>query len=239
MAKRVLMYGGAKKVGDNSAFYYASLNVKKDYKSDMEIESIFLEIESIFLDNGAIQIQEYLSKQPNNSIQSLDIFCHDSYFALFLRKGASMSKTIENLKPSNLYLGTKSKIAGSLDTFFDSGEFNDSKDQRLISDLNLNAFTNSCKIEIHGCSTSMVIGNFCENLSEALYRAGKLRSVVIGHPDKANPNITGKAKFSNEEQDYRHGEREIHHNGKSILTVNTKGRIQPSVINEALNKVAK
>lgn len=150
-----------------------------------------------------------------------------------------MNENIQSPKPSNLYLGAKSKVMGSTDSFFRTLEFNEPKDQRLISDLNLNAFTTACKIEIHGCSTSLAIGNICENLSEALYRAGKLRSVVIGHPDEANPNITGKVPYKNEEQDYRHGIREIHHNGKMILEVTSKGRITATTINTALDKVSK
>ena len=48
---------------------------------------------------------------------------------------------------------------------------------------------------------------------EILYEAGKEESVVIGHSEKANPNING-SKTTIKQQDYRHGKRQIFNNGK-------------------------
>lgn len=55
------MYGGAKSKIDNSAFYYASLNVQKDYANDMAIKSIFVS-------NSAYQNASEVNKRAGNSI---------------------------------------------------------------------------------------------------------------------------------------------------------------------------
>jgi len=45
---------------------------------------------------------------------------------------------------------------------------------------------------------------------------------VIGHADKANPNIKGGGEKLSE-QDYRHGRRVVFHNGKVTRATNQKG----------------
>ena len=133
---------------------------------------------------------------------------------------------------SSLYIGKGLRLVWGWEL---SGE------DKVLSDIDYSKFTNSCKIEIHGCLTAGTIpgfpflDNFCEDLSEYLYKAGKENSVVIGHSTKANPNINGD-KTKNEEQDYRHGKRKVFNNGNVILEVVKKGRITGLEIKEALNK---
>lgn len=67
---RLLLWGGARKSADNNAFYYASLNVKKDYGNDGEI--IHQSVDT------AKAIVDLINAQEDNSIQSIDFFCHGS-----------------------------------------------------------------------------------------------------------------------------------------------------------------
>ena len=121
-----------------------------------------------------------------------------------------------------------------ISTYIESrGLDRDYSDQYDIGELQLSAFTNACKIEIHGCSTAVGKSNFCSELSRALYKSGKKRSVVIGHQSKANPNINGN-NTTNSQQDYRHGTRAIFHNGVLKKTVTQSGRISSNVINQAM-----
>ncbi|NOQ75850.1 MAG: hypothetical protein GQ574_27845 [Crocinitomix sp.] len=45
-----------------------------------------------------------------------------------------------------------------------------------------------------------------------------------------------RGKTKNEDQDYRHGERIIYHNGKVLFKTHQKGRIRSGQINRALKK---
>lgn len=220
---RLLMYGGAKKSSDNNAFYFAAQNVQKDYNNDMCIYSVFLT-------EGAKQIATYIKNQPDNSIQSLDIFCHGNQTGIYFEFGVSMTKDVESAKRSILYQTRTQRISNYISSF---GIDRDYSDQYDIGKLKLSAFANACKIEIHGCSTAIGSSNFCSEFSSALYKAGKKRSVVIGHQSKANPNINGK-NTANAQQDYRHGTRAIFHNGVLKKIVTQSGRISSSVINQAI-----
>ncbi|ENW92731.1 hypothetical protein [Acinetobacter dispersus] len=226
---RLLIYGSARKASDNSAFMYASKNVAADYKKDLPIKSYFLQ-------QGANELIEIIASQPDNSIQSLDIFCHGSPDGIYFILGASMTETFtekevrsKNL-PSNLYRSMFVMV-----NMWSPIGSNNFTNQHRISNLKLSAFTNESKIEIHGCSTASTKSgddNFCSALSKELYNAGKKRSVVIGHATKANPNIGGTTEIK--KQDYRHGTRAIYNNSKLLTTVKTDGRISANVIRSAL-----
>lgn len=225
---RLLLHGGARSSSDNSAFYFASLNVIKDYGNSGKIirKSI----------DTARQIIDIINEQENDSIQSLDIFAHGGPGGIFLIKGASVNTDIakddveENNLNSSLYVGEIVK------SFYGSDKNDDS---RTVKKINFSKFTVNSKIELHGCQTCydmLILDNICEELSELLYQAGKTESVVIGHKDKANPNINGDGPMTNSQQDYRHGTRCLFNNGNAILTTTKKGRITASEINDALQK---
>lgn len=235
--KRLLLYGGAKKAADNSAFYYASLNVMKDYGKDGVIIRKAVDT--------AKKIIDLIEEQEDNSIQSLDIFCHGSQVGLYFIKGASIYKDITSEEVEKQKLNSPLAI-GSFNNIFNR---NLSGEDRLISDINYNKFTYSAKIEIHGCNTGAsidwfsIINNICQDLSENLYDAGKENTVVIGHSTEANPNLPTTKRKKNEtdkewnkrkieEQDYRHGERKVYNNGRVILTTKEQGRITAKDINE-------
>ena len=221
---RLMMIGGAVKASDNSAFNFASKNVASDYKNDLPVKKFQIS-------NGAKTIVSAIASQLTNTIQSLDIFCHGDHDGIYFIIGSSLEKNVENYikkqLASNLYASkSRSLIMG----FYDNG--NKIKNQYAISDLNLKAFTNESKVEIHGCNTGSGENCFASEFSKQLYKVGKIKSVVIGHASKANPNIDGTTSIK--EQDYRHGIRIIFHNGKAIKKVTSSGRISADIIRSAL-----
>ena len=239
--KRLLLYGGARKASDNSSFYYASLNVKKDYGNDGEFihEPV----------NTAKSLVDIINRQEDNSIQSLDVFCHGSEVALYFIKGSSINNNITEEEVEEKDLHSPLAIGRTTNAI---SNWNLSGDERLISDIDYNKFTTAAKIEIHGCNTAAVVrvafwlDNLCEDLSENLYDAGKTNSVVIGHSTKANPNLPttkirkGESEKAwnirkNKEQDYRHGKRKVYNNGECILTTKKQGRITAEEIRNALS----
>lgn len=226
--KRLVIYGGARALGDNGAFLHASKNVIKDYKNDLPIKSVFMK-------SGIKQLIEALEEQSENTVQSLDIFCHGSQLGLYTVMKASLdhSLTAEFVHDENL----ASNIYRDWNTKQDQWRLFGSSDWSnlyTISDLNLKAFTNESKIEIHGCNTARNgdTNTFSALLSKALYKEGKKRSVVIGHADYTNPNIGGTKEIS--KQDYRHGLRIIYNNGKVIAETKVSGRISANFVKNAL-----
>ena len=223
---RVVIYGGAVKASDNSAFKFASKNVVADYKNDLPVKNYFIL-------NGANTVISVLETQQENSVQSLDLFCHGDPNAVYFVIGASLEKNVENKNrdpiASNIY---KTKFTSNFRGFWDDEK--KIKNQYAISHLKLSAFTNESKVEIHGCNTGKGDDCFASELSKQLFDAGKTSSVVIGHASKANPNIDGTTSVT--KQDYRHGTRIIYHNGKAIKTITSSGRIAASVIKSALGK---
>ena len=86
---RLVIYGGAVKASDNSAFKFASKNVVTDYKNDLPVKNYFIL-------NGANTIVSILETQLENSVQSLDLFCHGDPNAVYFVIGASLDKNVEN-----------------------------------------------------------------------------------------------------------------------------------------------
>lgn len=225
---RLVIYGGARKSGDNSAFFHASKNVIKDYKNDLPVKSVFMK-------NGIKDLLDTINNQPEDSVQSLDIFVHGSEYGLYTVIGSSLEKSISekdvnsmNLE-SNIYINLNRKIY----QWSPTGQKN-WNNLYTLSDINYKVFTKESKIEIHGCHTAFDGANdtLCAVLSKYLYDAGKLRSVVIGHTDYANPNRGGTKEIS--KQDYRHEERAIYNNGRLIAKTRLEGRIPPSFIKSKL-----
>ena len=44
---RLVLYGGARSLGDNGAFFHASKNVIADYKNDLPVKSYFISKEAL------------------------------------------------------------------------------------------------------------------------------------------------------------------------------------------------
>ncbi len=223
---RLIIYGGARKSGDNSAFLHASKNVIKDYKNDLPIKNYFI-------NNGSKSVINALAAQEDNTVQSLDLFCHGDPDGVYYVLGASLDKTItregvfQGKLASNIY---KTVIMAAWRGFdFDGNQI---KNQAAISSLKFSVFTEKSKIEIHGCNTGRGDDCFASELSLQLYKAGKKQSVVIAHATSANPNIDGTTTIS--EQDYRHGTRIIYYKGKAVKTITSSGRISANTIREVV-----
>lgn len=206
-----MFYGGARKVGDNASFYYASLNVLKDYKKYYPNDSFIHE----FVDS-AKTIVDKINEQDIESIVSLDLFFHGSKWGLYMYKGASMYKEllINDVEEKNLNASLYASKTSSFITAYDVHQ-----EKRTIYDIDFNKFiSKGAVIEIHGCESGgdlCVIDSISKNLSEEIPQG-----YVIGHITKANPNIdnTKDSKM----QDYRHGARAIWQNGKIIRKTTQK-----------------
>ena len=97
----------------------------------------------------------------------------------------------------------------------------------LIGEINFSRFASNAKVELHGCKTAGTesdTDNITADFSVRLATAGKAASIVIGHADKANPNINGGGE-KNSEQDYRHGQRVIFSKGKIVKVTKQKGHL--------------
>ncbi len=161
-----------------------------------------------------------INGNKENSVSSLDIFCHGTPY--------SLNFSVKENENCGLVTGFVAK--GMLSIYYSSwedGVYSFSADSRYVTDINFNVFSSDARIQIHGCNTArgtMPGDTLVESIPKELYSAGKERSYVIGHTDKSNPNING-SNTSIKQQDYRHGERSIYSNGKLLEKTNHTGLI--------------
>lgn len=219
---RFLFHGGTREknadgsirnigIAHNGAFYFAAQNVINDYKSG--------EKRSIKITTAADMVRKINTCSPK-SVASLDVFCHGTPY--------SLNFSIKENESCGLVTGWMAKQ--SLRVYYstwDDGIYNFSSDSRYVSDIDFKVFTDDARIQIHGCNTargSMPGNTLVEEFSEQIYNAGRKKAYVIGHTDKSNPNING-SKTTIKQQDYRHGERSIYHNGRLLKTTQKKGII--------------
>lgn len=236
---RIILYGGAIKAGDNKGFKGAAENILTDYINDSK-DTLCCYI--TMLTGGGEQIVEYIKNQPKDSIQSLDIITHGTPMSLEMIIGSALNKNATDYQLSRIFRTHLLQLDASRKDL----TLNPISKQYDIGDLDLDRFTNACKIEIHGCSTGGEENNFARTLSIALYEAGKKRSVVIAHPEKVSGNIidipydkNGNFNLPFFQYDYRHGKRILYHNGVVLHTFTKKGRLTATDINQHLNKVVK
>ncbi|EIC8293378.1 TPA: hypothetical protein N2G40_003203 [Salmonella enterica] len=207
----LLFYGGALKVGDNSAFEFSAKNVRKDYMKYFPNDSIIFEFIS-----SAKTMVDIINNQKKGNVASLDLFFHGSKWGLYMYKGSSMNKTlsVDDVSNNNLNAG----LYGGFTTGLTSTDA--SEEKRTIDDIDFSVFIDSgAIIEIHGCESGgdlIFIDSISKNLSEKIPNG-----YVIGHTTKAYPNINDTKV--NEEQDYRHGERAIWKNGTVIKKTTKQG----------------
>lgn len=211
--KRMIFYGGAKQSSHNATFLNAANNTNKDYGADKVKTEDFIAIKS------AATIVDKINDQSENTVQSIDIFCHGGRDELYFAHK-------EWAGDNDLYKNQKEE---SKDANY---PWNDSK---TLNDIDYSVFTNNAKIEIHGCNTGSYDEGkdspFAEVLSKKLKDAGKTKVVVVAHVDSANPNMHKSLKGD----DYRHGGRRIFHNGKELFFTRKEGRITGAEINKHLN----
>jgi hypothetical protein len=210
---RLIFYGGAKTSSHNSSFQFAAKNVKKDY-SDGNVLLLYAKSGKYIVDT--------INGYGENEIQSIDFISHQGVKGVYIIFGSSTDKSIssDDVESKNLNAG----LYGSKTLLLSASD--DHSDIDVINRIEYSNFTKTAKIEFHGCDTDtmIIIDSIAENFSDYLYSNSKDKAVVIAHTKKANPNINGSTT-TNEQQDYRHGERVVIHNGKVKHTTSKKGRI--------------
>ena len=221
---RLLLWGGAATPGDNSAFEWATRNVIKDYKASDKTSTI--EQHRILV---AKDIVRYINQHENDSIRSLDIFTHGGMQALYLTTAdPDTNKALRYVLHNSSLYRTRTRMILNAAGWTDGSA--------LVGEIDFSKFATNAKVELHGCQTAGTESdddNITADLSTRLAGAGKTASIVVGHADKANPNINGGGEKNNE-QDYRHGQRVIFSKGK-IVKVTTQKR---HLIERDLEKLA-
>lgn len=213
---RLLLWGGAAVPGDNSAFEWAARNVVKSYQASDKGSFAFVNQKILV----AAAIVATVNRHEDDSVRSLDIFTHGGPQALYLTTASPDTNKLLRyvLHNSSLYRSRAKMILNAAGW---------TEGSALVSDINFSRFTDDARIELHGCKTADAesdADNIAADLSKRLHAAGKKSATVIGHADKANPNIKGGGeKF--EEQDYRHGQRVIFWNGKVVKITKQAGHI--------------
>ena len=219
---RFLFHGGTREknpdgsvrnvgIAHNGAFYFAAQNVASDYTNG--------EKRSIKITTAADMVKK-INACPVKSVASLDVFSHGTPY--------SLNFSIKENENCGLVTGWMAKQGlRAYYSSWDDGIYNFSSDSRYVSDIDFKVFTDDARIQIHGCNTargSMPGNTLVEEISEQIYKSGRKKAYVIGHTDKSNPNING-SKTTIKQQDYRHGERSIYHNGKLLKKTTKKGII--------------
>lgn len=209
--KRLIFYGGSK--SHDGVFKRAADNVNNDYSKSDKVKK-----EDFILIKTAKTIVDKINSEEDNIVQSIDVFCHGGRDELYFSHN-------EMWGDNDLYKNQKEESADA-NYWWNSS--------RTLNDINYNVFTNTVKIEIHGCTTGSYDEGkdspFAEVFSKHIYNAGKTKSIVIAHGTKSNPNMHKTLKGD----DYRHGFRRIFHNGKQLFTTRKEGRITASEINKHL-----
>lgn len=212
---RLLLWGGAATPGDNSAFEWATRNVIKDYKAADKTSVI--EQHRILV---AQDIVSHINRQEDDSIKSVDIFTHGGMQALYLTTAdPNTSKALRYVLHNSSFYRSRARMILNAAGW--------TKGSALISEIKFSKFVANAKVELHGCKTAGTDSdddNITADFSAHLANAGKAASIVIGHADKANPNINGGGE-KNDEQDYRHGQRIIFNNGKIVKVTKQKGHL--------------
>jgi hypothetical protein len=225
---RMVLWGGAAEPGDNSAFEFAAQNVVSNYRAIDKGKFIVTDMKRIKV---AKDIVNNINSQAKGSIRSLDIFTHGGPQALYLTTASpDTNKLLRYIENNSSLYRTRWRMV------FNAAGW--TPGSALVAEINFANFTANSKIELHGCRTAehgADTDNIAAELSTLLYQAGGKASTVVGHADKANPNIKGGGE-KNSEQDYRHGDRVVFHNGKIIKTTKQKGMISESEIERLAEK---
>jgi hypothetical protein len=226
----IAFYGGARTIGDNGSFKIAATNTQISYKSVYKNSLHFAKSGQFIVDT--------INDVSDDSIGRLDIITHASATAAYMvrnkeTKDSGEAKTIpeDQVESNNMYASSTAKGIES----WGAGD-----DEVTIYDIEFKKFANDAVVELHGCKVAttpyeLVIDNLAQNLSEELYSEEKKEAVVIGHATKANPNING-TNTKDKDQDYRHGERIIYHNGSVLFRTKEKKHIGKDVVKKYLGK---
>lgn len=224
---RLIFHGGASptdpdgkawKKGDNEngAFYNAAVNVKKSYPQADTVVLIPLKT--------AADVMKKIAAYQDRAIKSLDFICH----------GSNVSLNFYQKKRENAgFLTTSADLAGIQADL----TFTLVNGWSLLDRIDYKNFAVDARIEIHGCNAALgygVVKNVPQVMSKLLYDNGASRGVVIGHTTKASPAIHGEKTTTVAQQDYRHGERAIYHNGVQKTTTKASGHLSDATLAAAV-----
>ncbi|CAN5890586.1 hypothetical protein BH11BAC7_BH11BAC7_25290 [soil metagenome] len=234
MNYKLAFYGGARTSSDNGAFKWAAKNTQASYGS--------VYTTSLFFAKSAKFIIDQINKQTDNSIGRLDIITHASATACYMvrnieTKASGLATDIPNDKKesNDLYA---SSTANTLENGWNAPPGDEGG---TIYDFENDKFATDAVIEFHGCRIAdspevFIYDNIAENLSEQLYDDDKTSAVVIGHATKADPKINGEDTTTEQQQDYRHKERIVYHNGEVLFRTKVKRHIGKDIIKTYLDK---
>lgn len=214
---RLLLWGGGARPGDNFAFEYAARNVGRDYTSLDREPRVAVTPQRIMVAKDIVRI---INACEDGDIQSLDLFTHGGPQALYLTTASPDTSKLSRRFRHNVSLyRTRARLVFNWAAWTGGAA--------LVGDIDFARFAVNAKIELHGCKGAVTDGstdNIAGDLSMRLHAAGKRYAFVIGHADGANPNIHGGGE-RNDEQDYRHGERVVLHNGKIVKVTKQQGHL--------------
>jgi hypothetical protein len=253
---RLILWGGAASNPDNNTFYNGMRRIRKAYEGDSVFDRPIYSGDVVVANineqtTGSIQSIDFLchggpislffvnSKledgTPFHTPMTWDYSFNDVYLnAKYDKKPriATIREAIKKYRPnkveSNLYssgvtqtgAGVYSMIAGTSARDFNAD----------LGEVDFSKFTNSAKVEIHGCRTAehiIGLGSFCKEFSALLFAAGRDRAVVIGHTLKSSPD---------EASDYRRGPRQCCHNGKVLFVYKDAGAVAKATIDKYIDE---
>lgn len=220
---RLILFGGAREINakneahllgiqHNNTFGNAAYRLKKEYL----LQNLpGVKIKVVQIETGA-EVVHILNKQKTKAILSVDFITHSDMPSL------NMSYA-EN---TNCGIYTDEKGKRLTEKIHHKG-YHFVEESRSIDDIDLTRFSDTVKIEFHGCRTA---GNefFCPNISHYLSRkfaeAGKSEAIVIGHKGKSEVPMKENGKLVT---DYRHKWRIVYRNGRIIFNTHKMGDIFP------------
>ncbi len=223
---RLILYGGAREINaenkphllgiqHNNTFGNAAFRLKKEYlvnkPGNMKVKVVKVQTgeEVVFI----------LNKQASNSIVSLDIITHSDM--------PSLNMSLQENTNCGIYTNKKGKWF--VETIHKKG-YHFTDESRSFSDIDYSRFSDTAKIEFHGCRTAGYEW-FCKNTShfvaEKLAEIGKNQALVIGHIGKSETLIR---KNGENIADYRHKLRVIYQHGKIIQRTYQEGNINQAAI---------
>ena len=218
---RLILYGGAREINaenlphklgiqHNNTFGNAAFRLKKEYLVN---KPAHIKVKVVKVQTGE-EVVFILNKQKENSILSLDLITHSDV--------PSLNMSAQENTNCGIYTDKKGKRF--VEKIHKKG-YHFVEKSRSFSDIDYSRFSDTAKIEFHGCKTA---GNewFCRNtshfFSQKLADIGKKQAIVIGHIGKSETLILKKGENI---ADYRHKLRVVYKNGKVAYRTHKKGRI--------------
>lgn len=218
---RLILYGGAREknaenqphklgIQHNNTFGNAAFRLKKEYLVNKPGN---VKVKVVKVETGA-EIVHILNKQQENTIISLDFITHDDM--------PSINMSYRENTNCGIYTNENGKFF--VEKIHKKG-YHFVAESRSLMDIDYSRFSDTAKIEFHGCRTAgveWICWNISHYFSWKLAEAGKKQACVIGHIGKSETLIK---KNGDNIADYRHKWRVVYRNGKVIKRTHKVGRL--------------